>query len=633
MLAPLRPVVRVFDNNRDFTMTVRIPSRQAVSWPAILLVCVSGSTKIPSAPTDEAHASGEMISVKDTTVAQLPLTAGPAQPGSDSAAEIKKWMKIKEDAAMRQLRRQLIRENLTAPFFVAGVPPVTNLSIHQLAVLVATASGAARFEPAAATPAGAAAADDADTMRSTALEILRVARRATTERPDHPDSYFTLALALRDKDLPLTESECMLGAVCAYRQCLDRLPRPERYKKGQFEVRPTAVTLQLAFAYLNPRPRRDAKTGHESQVFSGMPIDMPPLAELLGQAVLEDAHGRQLRIMSADLGRTKVPSTYRRVSGDAPTFLPLDAARDLLKLTLAYAPIDLEGHPADRIQEHVQAIEAILKQVEAEVTQAKERSDKLKGLVLPVRVDLARRTGLIVEAVRLLTDKEVDLLAEYKEGLPQAMILHVAMELVLGRIERANALLKTLGTAEWDAQFKRAGLTGALQKLKYVKAVAAGEYKAAGDLWEALAGTGIGALDNMPPPGPTVPEPYVTRTLGVVLGKSTLPEAQKALSELLHPPLISSPFTQPLALYHLRILAGLTDELRRQIVIQLQNESDFFYRRGALSLLEGDIPSARRCFQQTTRKSPKGWHLPDFVHTAAVGYLRMLDRVEQKTVP
>jgi len=557
----------------------------------------------------------------------------PAQMAPIGAAESLGWTRFKEGAATRQFRRGVVRENVTAPFFVVGVPPVTNFSMHQFAVLVTIASGAVRFEPNEATPAGAAAAADAHEMAAVPILALRAARRAIAENPDHPDAYFALAQALSDKDLPLSESERQLGIVTAYRQCLERLPPPEQYKRGQFETSPTEVALQLANVYLNPRRRRDPKTGKEKFVFIGMPLDVPPLAELLGQSVFEDAQGRQIRVMSAMLGQAKIPSTFRLVTGEMPYVLPIDAARKLLERALAYAPTDFAGEPADRVQERLQSIESVLKEVESSLIQSREQYDQLKDQGLRTAVEVARRNGLLVQAVDLLVDKEADLPAEYKEGVPQAMILRVAMELVLGRIERANALLDALGTAEWDAQFQRAGLVGAFQRLRYVKAVAAGEYKAAGDLWEILAGGGIGTLDNMPPPGPTVPEKYVTSTLGAILGKQTMPEAQKALSALLHPPLISSPFTQPLALFQLRILAGVTDELRRQIVIQLQNEAAFFSRRGILSLLEGDIPSARRRFQQSTRKSPKGWNLPDFVQTDALRYLKLIELAEKRAAP
>ena len=38
-----------------------------------------------------------------------------------------------------------------------------------------------------------------------------------------------------------------------------------------------------------------------------------------------------------------------------------------------------------------------------------------------------------------------------------------------------------------------------------------------------------------------------------------------------------------------------------------------------------DIPAAKLRFQQSTRKPPKGWGLPDFAHAEALRYLRLID--------
>ncbi|QJX00589.1 hypothetical protein [Frigoriglobus tundricola] len=557
----------------------------------------------------------------------------PAQVAPVGAAEALGWARFKEGPATRQGRRGVVRENVSRPLFVLGVPSVTNFSMHQFAMVVTTASGGVRFEPNEATPAGAAASGDANEMAAVPLLALRAARRAIAENPDHPDAYYALAQALRDKDLPLTEGERLLGIVTAYRQCLERLPPPEQYKRGQFETSPTEVALQLALIYLNPRSRRDPKTGKEKLNFIGMALDVAPLSELLGQSVFEDAQGRQIRVMTADRGRVKIPSTFRPVTGDTPHVLPIDAARKLLERALAYGPADFAGDPADRFQEWLQGVESVLKEVEANLIQAREQYDQFKDRGLPVAVDRARRNGLIVQAVDLLVDKEAELAAEYREGVPQAMILRVGMELVLGRIERANALLDVLGTGEWDKQFKSMGLAGAILQLKYVKALIAGEYKAAGDIWETLAGAEIGLLDNMPPPGPTVPAPFVSRTIGAMLGKQSPTDDQKAVDALLHPPFISSPFSQPLALFQLRLLAGVTDELRVRVAFQLQTESAFFFRRGALSLLEGDIASAKQRFRQSTRKPPPGWGLPEYSQQSALGYLKLIELAEKRAAP
>jgi hypothetical protein len=72
-------------------------------------------------------------------------------------------------------------------------------------------------------------------------------------------------------------------------------------------------------------------------------------------------------------------------------------------------------------------------------------------------------------------------------------------------------------------------------------------------------------------------------------------------------------------------------EAREIIVTKLQQEARFFYRRGALLLLEGDIPGARQRFQQSTRKPPPGWALSDIYSAEAGTYLRLIEAAEKKS--
>jgi hypothetical protein len=101
---------------------------------------------------------------------------------------------------------------------------------------------------------------ETDAMRAIPLLAVRAARRAIADDPDHPDGYYALGLAMADAELPLGEAERALGMATAFRQCLQRLPEPDRYKRGQFLATGTDAALELAQVYLGRRfAWRDAR--------------------------------------------------------------------------------------------------------------------------------------------------------------------------------------------------------------------------------------------------------------------------------------------------------------------------------------------------------------------------------------
>ncbi len=495
--------------------------------------------------------------------------------------------------------------------------------------------GALRF-----APQHPEAEDDGAALRAAPILALRAARRAIAENPDHPDPYFALALALKDPDLPLSESERVLGAVTAYRQCLSRLPSPDRYRRGQFAADPVDVAVQLASIYLGQPVggRVDPKTGQETiRGFIGMPVDVAPLNELLGEAVFEDPAGKLVRVPVVALGRVRFPPGFRLLTGNTPVFLPLDLAREALKLALAYAATDLAGGPTEAAQRRAQEVEKLLKSVDAAVIRANEQFDPIRARApgLPDLVEAARHSGLIGEALRLMAEKDTDLAKEYKDREPYAAVLRVSLELALGRIENANDLLQYLDAPNTAPALEKAGEARRVLLLRYQKELHAGAYKAAGELWEAIAGGGIGALDKMPPPGPTVERALVLDTLAVLHEKPSAQEAEKTLAALLGPPLVPlTPLTQPLTL---QLWQGewfaATQLIQQRIGDQLQADANFFYRRGVLSLLEGDIPAAKQRFQQSTRKAPKGWGLDDLRPLEPRLYLQLIEAAEKGAAP
>jgi hypothetical protein len=72
--------------------------------------------------------------------------------------------------------------------------------------------------------------------------------------------------------------------------------------------------------------------------------------------------------------------------------------------------------------------------------------------------------------------------------------------------------------------------------------------------------------------------------------------------------------------------------MQQRVASQLQGESRFFYRRGILSLLEGDMPAAKRRFQQANRRPPEGWGLPTFGHQEAGNFLQLITLAERRSL-
>ncbi len=177
-----------------------------------------------------------------------------------------------------------------------------------------------------------------------------------------------------------------------------------------------------------------------------------------------------------------------------------------------------------------------------------------------------------------------------------------------------------------------------IQQLRYQKARQAGEYKTAGDVWETMAGKGIGVFDKLPA-GSAMPRERLLELLQV---RYQTGEPEKVLAGLVRPPLLVPvhPLVQPILL---QAQGGATEArppacrspnfnrccwtrgwgtgpssrglVRQQISNQMQAESGFFYRRGVLSMLEGDIPAAKRRFLQSKRDAPKSWGVCPTSHT------------------
>jgi hypothetical protein len=510
------------------------------------------------------------------------------------------------------LTRQQFRQDISGPLAVV-LPLQTTPPWHRLAMRVVAEHGVVALPPLARD-----VGSDADGVQAVPLLALRAARRAIAEDPDHPDGYFALDAALGDAALPLPEGERALGRVVALRQCLARMPAPGRYRPGQFAADPTLIALRLAMIYLEPRSTRiDPRTQQPViQGFLGMPVDVEMLGNLLGQMVFEDATGRLRRMSGAELRDRGPPPNARLVSGNAPRLLPLDTARETLQLAQAYA--EQAGGDTEAAKPRAQFIAALLKEVDAAMIRADEQFRR-EGPAVSRQVGAALNNGLTAKVLNLLSERGADLEKEARQELAAMAFLRIGLELALGQVENADLLLKDLDRPEKIAAVRQAGLGPAIQVLKYHTALHAGEYRAAGEALEAWEGRGVGL------------EPLVAE-----LARNKINPNELLLVGFTNwPPTAANGGPVPAAAFQ----TALTDRARQAagvyeaIANKLQSDARFFYRRGVLSLLEGDIPAARQRFLQTRREAPKGWWVHDVSLPEAERYLRLIDAAARSPAP
>lgn len=562
----------------------------------------------------------------------------PARAEPPETAEAAGWARYKTGPASRQEVRQQLSRNAIQPL-TGGLPMLGAPDAHRFAMRAAFEAGAV-----AAPPPPPGAADDEGAVRAAPLLGLRAARRAIAADPDHPEPYFALAQALADPDLPMTESERTLGIVTALRQCLIRMPRPEAYRRGQFAVPPVEVAVRLARIYLNPQEGTDPATRKPATKFIGFPVDVSPLGEAFGQAVLADARGNLERVPFQTLRQSGVPQNKQLINPNVRLYLPLDTARETLQLAREYGAAELAGEPADDVKKRLQPIDGLLTAVETALLSANEqyaREKRNPGTSVARQVQVAIVSGLPSEALKLLTERAADI---GKDDAPFAVLQRVNLELLLGRVEDANENLGALDTADLAKAFAVTGLTEQYQLLKYQKAVFAGEYRAAGELWQTIAGRSVGRPESALPARSAVKLELIEqialaraprRDRSEAAEEAAKREAAKTVERMLKPPMV--PFNPLLRTFATDAWQaewiGFEQQFRQGIAMQMQNEAEFFTRRGVLSLLEGDIPAARERFQQARREPPAGWKLPVQHTTQAAQYLQLIERAARPPAP
>jgi hypothetical protein len=430
---------------------------------------------------------------------------------------------------------------------------------------------------------------------------LRAARRAIAADPDHPDGYFALAQALNIRSLQMSDEERVTARATALRQSLMRMPPPERYRRGAYFASASGIAQQLAQIYLDAVPAARRSIG------LGMPANLPAFGPLQDYTTVLAQTDKGMQRVPLP----RVPKGYPIAAG--PFLLPLDTAREILLLAEKYVSLDFDNEE-DRKRE-TEGLQAWLKVVEAAHREAnngyereRERARTRGQMKLKDKFDTALRYGLVEEALRLVKDRETDLSRELGEAVLEVALIRVALELITGRLEEAASDLEVLPASFDEAeasnrpqlvQMVRA-LRNTLRMQTFLKLYLEGNYAEAGLLLEQVQGQILKSGAEMAPPSKVVP------VLGVLAVSSAGPSWEAAIRFL--------------ALVHAQ-RAGI---IRRQ-----DNDSQFFYRRGLLSLNEGDVAGARRRFEQAKIAAIPEWDLPELRNRDAERLLRLIRRAEK----
>jgi hypothetical protein len=435
-----------------------------------------------------------------------------------------------------------------------------------------------------------------DELASIPFIALRAARRAITANPDHPDGYAALAEVLANPGLPLSPDERVVGQVTALRQCLVRMPTPERFRQGVYLASPTLVAKQLVELYLGERLN--------SGQFRGMPVNLPAFQIL--NAI--GATG------SAVVIGGKITN---RVGG--PYLLPLDVARDTLRIAQQYAEQEFAGlgEQGKQIRESISGFLKVLDEECGRMNNLYERA-KSPPLGQPAKLSdqwrIALQLNLTGEALRILTDLGTDFQKEFGNDSMAIDLSRAALLLAVGRLEDAST---TLGIA--PNRFDEVpSLRQSARWLTYQKYVFEGDYAGAGAILEDFVAGGIG-MD----PDPT-PEQAKLKLEGLLKADKVLP----VLPELL---MFGS---SPLDLVPKQeLLAELLNPFymrQQQLTTRRVGDSEFFWRRGYLFLVEGEIAEARKRFESSRRPGVPEWGIPERIQPEAKRYLRLIDQAQKK---
>ena len=269
----------------------------------------------------------------------------------------------------------------------------------------------------------------------------------------------------------------------------------------------------------------------------------------------------------------------------------------------------------------MEEIRARLKGVEEQYRNAtnfyerKREEARNRGLQMRLReqVEAALQNNLVEEALRLLTDRDTDFSKEFGRDTLKFALVRVALRLITGRLEEAADDLEVL-PANFDeaeaaapkdfAQFVRQ-LRTPLRMQIYLKLVLEGNHAEAGTLLEQTQGQIVVSSGKVKTPDQmssfSWPTGLSTSGFDVAVGMKLW-------------------FQDRLYRY---------ENARGSVVAAQAREGEFFFRRGLLSLIEGDIAGAKKRFEQSTIPAVKEWDLPERRNMSAERLLRLISRAEK----
>lgn len=538
----------------------------------------------------------------------------PAGPGVEEAIA---WLRYKQTYANRQ-----------------GIKTIyTRILMHRLAPRMFGPPGAAEFVTATVESKPPHSSSDlyapwppAGATLAAPILALRAARRAITANPDHPDGYYALAQVLNDPDLPIPDAERSVAVLTALRQCLYRMPPPAEWRRGVYQTVAFDVARQLSQAYL-VRPLSSGNPNGQFVQFQGTRIDAGLLGPLASGDVLVQvpvgsgrfavvrASPQDPRLRSLPAGSEQLPGSYLQ---------PLDLAQRAMSLARQYAAVEIPADDSDRKQSYLKGLDEQLKQLDEilrrETTQYRqtiEQTAKLKD-----RYGAARQRGLIGEAIDLL--RKADLQKEFgPDDAPRIALQRIALELAVGQLEDAAGDIAAL-REEFD---KAAGKTDPrrldeimipLRYLEYLKLSMEGDYATAGAEFEQLDGRidgrPIGEPMKIPPEIENAPafKSAILKHGAVWPLVPTLGAANNPIGSL-----------SWFALGQIQFQGYMN--FRTAIYSHLEREATFFFRRGFLALVEGDIDAAKLRFEHARRTAPPGWGPSEVAVPQAESYLRLIE--------
>jgi hypothetical protein len=448
---------------------------------------------------------------------------------------------------------------------------------------------------------------------------LRAARRAIAADPDNPDCYFALFQALVSPELPISESERTIGQVTALRQCLFRMPPPNQYQRNIYHTPPHQVARFLSqFYYGQAHNIQRVRTTWPI----GLPIDLPAL-NILGDSSFSDGVTGV-----AEINRRLSPirwrerNQYPHVIGK-PNIRAVDLSRDMLLLAIEYAEVELTRENREYLEKELEDMKTRAKSLSEELVKSTQsfESEKLRQTKLPDQVRSALRHNLVGKALEILTEKGLDLQKEYGQNVVEIVLIRIALEMVIGRLEDAAVDLeyapKVLDSAR-PHQNVRQILQNNIKNMEYQKLVFEGNYQEAGELVGSMVGDQIGK----DPPLSQKEAAFKQSSALVTLGLDRTFQTFQLMP------------TNPLVFLGRDVM--LLDVLqpfsqRQQMLIRSRNTaSSFFYQRGLLSLFEGDIPSAKKRFEQCRQPKVPEWGVPEISNSKAEHYLKLIDEAEKR---